>query len=299
MAIANSNPQQTAFPCAAYASEQVDAPSELAVVIPCYNEAECLADLKTALIQLRSAFDAQARSEQCRLQLLLVDDGSSDDTPSLLRQHFDGDPAVTILRHATNLGVAAAIATGLRHARAEIVASLDADLTYDPLQLLPMLRLLAADVDLVVASPYHPLGKVQGVPRWRLGLSRSASRLYRLILRNKLQTYTSCVRVYRRSSVVDLPLDNGGFAGVVELVCRLDQRGGKIVEYPALLTLRKAGQSKMRVASTILAHVRLMVWAAQLRLFGSPRDATLQTGLLPSSPGSELFSPVTSRNSTS
>jgi dolichol-phosphate mannosyltransferase len=257
--------------------ERSHAPRELTVVIPCYNEAECLVDLKAAMVELRMALGGE-----CRLELLLVDDGSSDETPELLRQHFGSNGEVTILRHATNQGIASAIATGLQHARAEIVASLDADLTYDPLQLLPMLQLLVDDVDLVVASPYHPQGKVEGVPRWRLGISRVASRLYRLILRNKLHTYTSCVRVYRRSSVLEMPLRNSGFAGVVELVCRLDQRGGTIVEHPAVLTVRKAGHSKMRVARTTLAHLRLLAWALRLRLFGSRNTPTRQTSLLPS-----------------
>jgi glycosyltransferase involved in cell wall biosynthesis len=277
MTFASTDSKTPALPCADARSGQVHVPSELAVIIPCYNEAKCLADLKAALIDLRSALDGE-----CRLEVLLVDDGSSDDTPALLRQHFGSDDDVTVLRHTTNLGIASAIATGLRHARAEIVASLDADLTYDPMQLLPMLRLLVDDVALVVASPYHPQGKVEGVPRWRLCLSRIASRLYRLILRNKLHTYTSCVRVYRRSSVAEMPLRNGGFAGVVELVCRLDQRGGKIVEHPAVLTLRKAGHSKMRIAHTVLAHARLMAWAARLRVFGSRSDPTRRTSLLPS-----------------
>ena len=103
------------------------------------------------------------------------------------------------MRHEANRGLAAAIPTGLAETQAEIVASLDADCTYDPLQLVPMLRLLAPDVDLVVASPYHPRGTVEGVAAWRLALSRLASRLYRCVMRNKLHTYTSCVRVYRRS----------------------------------------------------------------------------------------------------
>src|SRR5207247_1582762 len=83
----------------------------------------------------------------------------------------------------------------------ETVASLDADCTYEPTQLLSLLKLLTEGVDVVVASPYHPGGKVVGVPRWRLALSRLASRLYGLVMRNQLDTYTSCVRIYRRSSV--------------------------------------------------------------------------------------------------
>ena len=165
---------------------------------------------------------------------------------------------MTILR-ATNRGIAAAISTGPA-TRAGRDRRLDRrhDCTYDPLQLVPMLRLFEQDVDAVVASPYHPAGSVVGVPAWRLGLSKLASRLYRGVFRNKLNTYTSCVRVYRRSSVVNLPLRNGGFVGVVELLWQLDRRGGKIVEHPATLTVRKTGHSKMRVARTTLLHLRLL-----------------------------------------
>src|SRR2546423_5300424 len=110
---------------------------------------------------------------------------------------------------------------------AEIVASLDADCTYDPQQLASLLARLADDIDLVVASPYHPAGSVVGVPSWRLALSRLASRLYGLVMSNKLYTYSSCVRVYRRSSVIDLPPVQDGFAGIVELLWQLDRHGGR------------------------------------------------------------------------
>lgn len=237
----------------------------LAVVIPCHNEAESLAMLSAALERLRSALEGRYQ-----LELVLVDDGSTDETVALMKRHFADRSDVTILPQAMNRGIAAAIGTGLKHARAEIVATLDADCTYDPVELVAMLPLLADGVDLVVASPYHPQGAVEGVPAWRLSFSRTASRLYRTVLRNKLHTYTSCVRVYRRSSVVDLALQNDGFVGVVELVWQLDRRGGRIVEHPAVLKVRTTGQSKMRVARAVVAHLRLLARAAWLRAFGSP-----------------------------
>jgi len=252
-------------------------PRELSVVIPCHNEAPSLQNLRAALARLRSALDGQ-----CRLELLLVDDGSTDDTAALLHDYFGEQNHMTILRHVTNRGIAAAIATGLRHARTEMVASLDADCTYDPLQLVHMLPLLADDVDLVVASPYHPGGAVEGGSAWRLVLSRMASRFYRAVLRNKLHTYTSCVRIYRRSSVVDLALRNGGFVGVTELVWQLDRRGGKIVEHPAVLTVRKTGHSKMRLARTTWAHLRLLGRAACLRLLCVRLEPLRRTSLLAS-----------------
>ena len=72
-------------------------------------------------------------------------------------------------------------------------------------------------MDVVTASPYHPeLGAVRNVPRWRLTLSKGATWLYRRILRQKLSTYTSCFRVYRRSSVAGITLTYGRYLGVAE-----------------------------------------------------------------------------------
>ena len=137
-----------------------------------------------------------------------------------------------------------------------------------------MLPLLADGVAMVVASPYHPLGKVNHVPPWRLKLSKAASGLYRLVLKQKLHTYTSCFRVYRRSLVANVPLRSTGFVGIAELVCELDRRGLKVVECPATLDIRTTGQSKMRVLRAGWAHLKLIASAGCTRLFGRPQPAS-------------------------
>jgi len=128
-----------------------------------------------------------------------------------------------------------------------------------------MAELLTEGVDMVVASPYHPEGAVEGVPAWRLTLSRLASSLYRCLLHNKLHTYTSCVRVCRRRAVAELPQTHPGFVGIVELLWSLDARGGRILEHPARLTVRRFGQSKMRVTRTIYQHLKLLARIARHR----------------------------------
>jgi glycosyltransferase involved in cell wall biosynthesis len=236
----------------------------LAVVVPCFNEAESLPALAAALMRLEQALAGRYETE-----LIFVDDGSGDATHDALTRMYEGRRDVLVVRHATNQGIAAAIATGIANATAEIVASLDADCTYEPVETITaLLNRLTNDVEMVVASPYHPAGGVIGVPRWRLALSKAASGCYRLLMRNKLHTYTSCVRVYRKSAVASLPPTLGGFVGIVELLWQLDCRGGRIAESPAILRVRTTGQSKMRLARTVLAHGRLLLKAAGQRLFG-------------------------------
>jgi glycosyltransferase involved in cell wall biosynthesis len=175
------------------------------------------------------------------------------------------------VRHEVNRGVALGILTGIRYAKTEIVASIDCDCTYDPHELGRMIPLLTDGVDLVTGSPYHPEGSVRNVPHWRLSLSKSASALYRLVLHQKLGTYTACFRVYRRSAALSVQLEYGGFLGVAEMIGKLDLAGSKIVEYPTTLNVRVLGHSKMKVARTIAGHLGLLLRLARLRLIGGGR----------------------------
>jgi glycosyltransferase involved in cell wall biosynthesis len=189
---------------------------------------------------------------------VFVDDGSRDGTWGLLERLFGGRSDCELLRHETNRGVAAAIMTGIEHAKTEIVCSMDCDCTYDPHELRDMIPRLGEGVDMVTGSPYHPLGGVRNVPAWRLALSKTLSRLYGLVLHQRLATYTSCFRVYRRSAVAGLRLKHGDFLGVTELLGELDLRGGRIVEHPAVLEARMLGRSKMKVVQTMIGHLGLL-----------------------------------------
>src|SRR5262249_32691194 len=158
---------------------------------------------------------------------IFVDDGSRDETLATLRRLFDGRPNCSVIHHERNLGVAAAILTGVRAAGTEVVCSIDCDCTDDPHELRQVIPLLSEGEGRgaggrVTASPYRPQGHVKNVPPWRLSLSRAASFLYRRVLRQKLHTYTSCFRVYRRSVVEGLSLHEPGFLGIAETLGRLD-----------------------------------------------------------------------------
>ncbi|HKB40211.1 MAG TPA: glycosyltransferase, partial [Gemmataceae bacterium] len=152
------------------------------------------------------------------------------------------------------------------------VCSIDCDCTYDPHEAAKMVPLLTEGVDVVTASPYHPDGQVRNVPCWRLFLSKLSSFLYRRVLRQKLYTYTSCFRLYRRSAVVGLNVRETGFLGVAEILGKLDLKGSRIVEFPAVLEVRMLGRSKMKTLRTILGHLRLMNRLLWLRLLrrGAP-----------------------------
>ncbi|MGE0823128.1 MAG: glycosyltransferase [Candidatus Binatia bacterium] len=225
----------------------------VSVVVPCFNEELVLPYLANTLRSVETTLGTEYD-----LHFIFVDDGSSDDTWNSLQQLFGGRADCTVVRHPQNRGVAAAILTGLRLAQTELVTSIDCDCTYDPHELKNMLPLLTEETDLVTASPYHPQGKVLNVPSWRLSLSKAASFLYRCVLPQKLYTYTSCFRVYRKSTIASLELHEQGFLGITEIVGQLGLCGARLVEYPAVLEVRVLGHSKMKVCRTILGHLRLL-----------------------------------------
>jgi polysaccharide deacetylase family protein (PEP-CTERM system associated) len=246
--------------------------SKIAIVIPVYNEEPTLPYLANTLKSVEANLN-----ENYQTEFIFVDDSSKDKTFDKLNELFGERENVKIIRHETNKGVAAGIMSGITASEAEIVCSMDCDCTYDPHELENMIPLLGDDVDMVTASPYHKSGGVRNVPEWRLFLSKGASFLYRRALRSKLNTYTSCFRVYRRSSVVDLEIKEKGFLGVAELLGKLDLKGGKILEYPAVLEVRLFGFSKMKTARTIFGHLKLLSRLSKERLIGKPE--TIETSL--------------------
>ncbi len=235
----------------------------VSIVIPCYNEQESLPYLANTL----RAVGINLKENGYSLNIIFVDDQSKDETFTVLQELFGKDKNVRILQHETNMGVAAGIMTGLQAAETDIVCSMDCDCTYDPHELLNMLPLMKENVDLVTASPYHRDGGVRNVPGWRLFLSRGASFLYRRVLRSKLNTYTSCFRVYRRSSFTGMTLRESGFLGIAEMLGQLDLSGGKIVEFPSVLEVRLFGISKMKTAKTVFGHLKLLSHLTKLRWF--------------------------------
>jgi len=245
----------------------------VSVVVPCYNEQESLPYLANTL---RSVVDKL--SDRYDFRFIFVDDFSTDRTWQTLHAVFGRNPRCTFIQHDRNRGVAAAIQTGLQSASTDIVCSMDCDCTYDPHEFGRMIPLLTDDVDVVTASPYHPLGSVKNVPRWRLFLSNGLSRLYRVILRQKLYTYTSCFRVYRRQATIGIPVGRGGFFGVAEMLGRLDLAGRRIVECPAVLEARMLGRSKMKVLRTITGHLSLLLQLMMSRVGRALRETTSFSG---------------------
>ena len=240
-------------------------PAQLAIILPCCNEEEAL-----SVLQARLGPVLEALAPRYDIDLILVDDGSTDATWNwlqILRQV--AWPATVVLgRHERNLGLGAALQTGLNLTEAAVVVTIDVDGTYPFAIIEPLVDAIACGADVATASPYHPQGGVAGVAAWRLFFSRGASALYRLLVDRRIHTYTALVRAYRRP-ILDASLsDHPGFLNVAMTLVEARRRGATVVEIPAVLAQREFGQSKARVMQITRTHLRYMSQLLWLRMTG-------------------------------
>lgn len=239
----------------------------VAIVVPVCNEQESLQVLRIRLAELQRGLQ-----DRFIVFYLFVDDGSTDRTVELIPRAVPDGASFQIVSHGTNRGLGEAFRTAFQTVgTAEIVCTIDADCSYRADNLIPMIqRITEGKADVVVASPYHPQGGVDGVPAWRLGLSRWCSQLYRVVSPVKLYTYTSMFRAYRGSFVREAQFQSTGFVSTVEILMSASYMGYHIEEFPVVLHRRVAGTSKMRILRTVGQHLRLAVGCIVSRDRGYP-----------------------------
>jgi dolichol-phosphate mannosyltransferase len=237
----------------------------VAVVLPAFNEAANLPGLFSSIAR---HLDRRPFS----YMVLVVDDGSADSTPAVLEEWGRRIP-LRHFRHPRNLGLGPTIRDCLRHASellapGDIVASMDADETHDP-DLIPMMieRIQAGD-DVVIASRYRPGARVQGLAWHRTLISQMASILFRAVFPIPgVRDYTCGFRAYRVALLQRAFQDYGesfvdqqGFQCMADILLKLRRYRPRVGELPFVLRYDlKAGSSKMKLARTTLATLRLML----------------------------------------
>ena len=129
----------------------------VSIIVPCYNEEAALPyflkEIKKTESEMTAAFG-------CRFELLFINDGSRDSTLSVLREFAKSDPTVRYLSFSRNFGKEAAMYAGLKHAKGEYVAIMDADLQHPPTMLKEMYEgLQSGEYDCVAARRMNRNGE--------------------------------------------------------------------------------------------------------------------------------------------
>jgi dolichol-phosphate mannosyltransferase len=191
----------------------------LSVIVPIYNEA------RTVDALLRRVLDGPYPGKQ----IVVVDDGSTDATPDLLR-HWEGQ--MTLLRHPRNLGKGAAVRTGLAHALGEATIIQDADLEYDPAEYPRLVEpILHGDAEVVYGSRY--LAPLQPLPWTKFRVAEVVlNMLVRVLYGRRITDEATCYKAFRTPLLRSLDLRAKRFELCPELTAKLCRLGIPIVEVP-------------------------------------------------------------------
>lgn len=247
---------------------------KISVIIPMYNEED---NVLRTLVEVNSVM-----KDYDDYEIIVVDDGSKDDTYRLAKEFSSDNPYVNVIKQPVNMGMGRALRTGFERSQGEIIITIDADLSYNPSHINLLTSVLINDptVDIAVGSPYMEGGDVKNVPFIRLFISKVANKFVGFSMPENLSTVTSVMRAYRREVVESLELESNGTNINLEILSKAIATRYKIKEVPAVLEGRELGQSKLKFRSKTISHVLFSLYEKPMILFGFIGFLLLLIGVL-------------------
>jgi dolichol-phosphate mannosyltransferase len=238
----------------------------LAIVVPTLDEAENVEPLVELLLLYA----------RVPVEILFVDDGSTDGTRARVLALSLTKPVRLIERNSSTLGLAGAVIAGARAAHGDLLVVMDADLSHPPQSIPDLLRPIIEDrADMVVGSRYVPGASTPGWPVWRRLMSRSAAAFAFPLTR--VHDSLAGFFAIRRTVLLELAPRATGFKIAFETI--MHGRGRlRVLEIPILFRDRARGTSKMRFSVAAIFFLR---WLAAL---GSLITRKRMTGVALASP---------------
>ena len=228
----------------------------LSLVIPAFNEASVIVQAVTEAEEaLERAFD--------EFEILVIDDGSTDDTATIVEGLLPTAPHTQLIRHDRNKGYGAALRTGFEAAAFDLVAFTDADCQFD-LTDLGMLAAVAGKFP-IVAGYRHD----RKDPWRRRFFSWGYNRLARTLLGTRVRDVDCALKVFHRDVLGQLLPESRGFFVNTEMMTRARQLGFPVVEVPVTHRPRASGESKVSLREIPRTAARLLRFWWSNVVFGS------------------------------
>ena len=204
---------------------------KVSIVVPIYNEEELLEKVLERL-----------RALPLDLELILVDDHSTDRTPEILAREAR-KPGTRVLRHDRNQGKGRAIRTGLEHATGDIVIIQDADLEYRPEEIVDVLRpIQEGRTNVAYGSRFR--GRVIGMRFANRMANHILAWLVTILYFQRITDEATAYKAFRREVVQAIPLTCRRFEFCPEVTAKVLRRGEKIIEVPVTYVARTFEEGK-------------------------------------------------------
>ncbi len=242
---------------------------EIELVIPLHNEAPGIPHLFDQLNQLFTL----AQERRNRIRVVLVDDGSTDETLELLFSETKEKEGFEVVSSPRCQGVGGAMKLGFSHCKGDRVVCYDADCTYPVEDILRLAEGLK-EYDVVTASPILHRGDLRDVPWFRRWMTYSAALLYRVVLwphSREVSLFTCAFRAYRGPVLPRVSPTSDGFPATAEILCRAVLLGYRVREVASPLRDRQYGSSKMNTLKAVRGHFQVLARTLGMRLFRTHR----------------------------
>jgi len=222
---------------------------EISIVVPIYNEEENVALLHESISNVMEKMNK-------RYEIIMVDDGSSDTTLTVLKQRQKNDPYLKVIKFRGNFGQSAAMAAGFEAAQGKYVVAMDGDLQNDPEDIPMLLNKLEEGYDVVSGWRKNRKDKLilRKVP------SKIANRLICSVTGVELHDTGCSLKAFRREIIKRIRL-YGELHRFIPALARLE--GAKITEVVVNHHERKYGESKYNITRTF----RVIMDLTSLNLF--------------------------------
>jgi len=232
----------------------------VSIVAPVYNEQELISKFISKVCEVLDSIQ-----EKFTAEIILVDDGSKDNSLKIMREIAIKDDRLRIIELRRNYGQTAAIQAGMDAAQGDVVITLDADLQHFPDEIPKFLEKIEEGYDLVCGWRYE---RAEGIIRkWP---SKMANTIIKKISKIDIHDFGTTFRAYRREIVKDLQLYGEFHRFIPALAAGV---GARVTEIPIKNIERTEGQSKYGLGRTVGVFLDLFVLHFFLRYMDRPMRA--------------------------
>jgi glycosyltransferase involved in cell wall biosynthesis len=222
----------------------------LSVVVPAYNEADTLEMIVEKLVVIPNL-----------LEIVIVDDHSSDRTPEICAALVEKYENVRYTRHEKNSGKTAALRTGFDMTVGEVVIVQDADLEYDPNEIAEVIRpILHGFADVVYGSRFMVRRAARVLYFYHYIANKSLTFMSNMLTNLNISDVETCYKAFRGEIIRNMKISSSGFGFEVEVTAKVAKLNCKIYEVPISYYGRTYEEGKKITYTDGIAALGYIIW---------------------------------------